>query len=188
MVLKKIFKWPHPNFFLPLLNDLPLGGDMALHLNKLESPPQWWSVPSLVEIGPVILEKKILKYFLCIFTLCYCLPLEKGAALHLFKLESPHPKDDLFQVWLKLVKWFWRRILNIFCVFLPICCYLPLEKGKALHLNKIESPPPMMICARSGWNWPNGSGEEYENVKSLRQWRQTNFDQKSSLEPLAQVS
>ena len=25
-----------------------------------------------------------------------------------------------------------------------------------------------MLCAKFGWNWPSGSGEE-ENVKSLRQ-------------------
>jgi hypothetical protein len=27
----------------------------------------------------------------------------------LIKLESPLPKDDLCQVWLKLALWFWRR-------------------------------------------------------------------------------
>ena len=55
-----------------------------------------------------------------------------------------------------------------------------------------------MICAKFGWNWPCGSGEEDENVKSLRHnnhndnndddGQGTNFDQKSSLEPSAQVS
>ena len=47
-----------------------------------------------------------------------------------------------------------------------------------------------MLCAKFGWIWPSGSGEEDENVKSLRQQQQqrrrrrqrTNFDQKSSLE------
>jgi hypothetical protein len=34
--------------------------------------------------------------------------LEKGYPL-LLKLESPSPKDDLCQVWLELVQWFWRR-------------------------------------------------------------------------------
>ena len=37
------------------------------------------------------------------------LPLEKGGALYLNKLESPSPKDALCQVWLKLAHWFWRR-------------------------------------------------------------------------------
>ena len=27
---------------------------------------------------------------------------------------------------------------------------------------------PRMLCAKFGWNWPSGSGEEYENVKSLQ--------------------
>jgi hypothetical protein len=57
----------------------------------------------LIEIGPMVLEK-ILKCFVC-----YYLPLEKGTALHLNKLESPSSKDDLCQVWLKLAQWFWRR-------------------------------------------------------------------------------
>ena len=26
----------------------------------------------------------------------------------------------------------------------------------------------MILCAKFGWNWPSGSGEEDENVKSLQ--------------------
>ena len=33
-------------------------------------------------------------------------------------------------------------------------------------------PHPRMLCAKIGWNWLSGSGEEDENVKSLRQQRQ----------------
>ena len=48
--------------------------------------------------------------FVNVFSLFrYYLPLEKGGALHLNKLESPLPKDALCQVWLKLAQWFWRR-------------------------------------------------------------------------------
>ena len=36
-------------------------------------------------------------------------PLEKGGALHLYKLEFPSSKDSLCQVWLKLTQRFWRR-------------------------------------------------------------------------------
>ena len=65
-----------------------------------------------------------------------------------------------------------------------------MEKGGALLLNKLDSLHKRMIYAKFGWNWPSGSAEEDENVKSLRQrgrllqrGRQlTNFDQKSSLE------
>ena len=59
------------------------------------------------------------------------LPLEKGRALHLNKIESPSPKDALCQVWLKLDGWFWRRrffnFVNVFSLFRN---YLPLEKGR----------------------------------------------------------
>ena len=60
--------------------------------------------------------------------------------LHLNKLESPSSKDALCQVWLKLAQWFWRRgffnFVNVFSLFLY---NLPLEKDRALHLNKVES-------------------------------------------------
>ena len=50
-------------------------------------------------------------------------------------------KDALCQVWLKLAQWFWeRRFWNFFNVSLLFCNYLPIEKGVALHLNKLESP------------------------------------------------
>ena len=64
------------------------------------------------------------------------------------KLESPSPKDDLCQVWLKLAQWFWRRrfynFVNVFSLFRN---YLPLEKSGALHLNKLEfSSPTHALC------------------------------------------
>jgi diadenosine tetraphosphatase ApaH/serine/threonine PP2A family protein phosphatase len=42
------------------------------------------------------------------------LPLEEGKALCLHKLDSPSPKDDLYQVWMKLAQWFWRRKFYFF--------------------------------------------------------------------------
>ena len=62
---------------------------------------------------------------------------------HLKKLEPPSPKDALCQDWLKLAHWFWRReFFNYVNVFSLFCNYLPLEKGRTLHLNKLESPSP----------------------------------------------
>ena len=79
-------------------------------------------MPSLVEIGQVVLEKKIFKFR-------YYLPLEKGGALYFNKLESPSPKDALHQVWLKLAQWFWRRrFVNFINVFSLFRNYLPLKK------------------------------------------------------------
>ena len=76
------------------------------------------------------------------------LPLEKDGALHVKKLESPSPKNALCQVCMKFAQWFWRRrffnSVNIFSLFRY---YLPLEKGKALHMNKFEfSSPKDALC------------------------------------------
>ena len=66
---------------------------------------------------------------------CNNLPLEMGWVLNLNKLESPPPKDALWQVWLKMAEWFWRRrFLNFVNVFSLFRNYLPLEKGGVLHL------------------------------------------------------
>ena len=76
-------------------------------------------------------------------TIGYYLPLEKGVAFLLNKLESPPPKDALCQIWLKLAQCFWRRrFLNIFIIILLFRHYLPLEKEVVLYLNKSEFPPP----------------------------------------------
>jgi hypothetical protein len=62
----------------------------------------------LIDIGQLVPEKKIFKYF-CVFLLFrYYPPLEQGAAHHFNKLQSPSLKDDLCQVWLKMAQWFWK--------------------------------------------------------------------------------
>ena len=104
-------------------------------------------VPSLVEIGPVVLEKKIFKFHQCIFAICVII--------------SP---------WKRAGPFIWTNL-------------------NPLHLR--------MLCAKFGWNWFSGSGEEDENVKSLQtdgrtdrqtDRRRTTGDQKSSFELSAQVS
>ena len=60
-------------------------------------------VPSLVELAQWFWGGRFLS-FANIFLPCYnYLPLWKGVALHLYKLESPSPKDALCQVWLKFI-------------------------------------------------------------------------------------
>ena len=44
--------------------------------------------------------------------------------------------------------------------------YIPLERAKPPHLNKLESTLSKDALCQFGWNWPNGSRED-ENVKSL---------------------
>ena len=66
-------------------------------------------VPSLVEIGWVALEKKIIKFVNVFSLFLNYLILEKVRFLHFNKLESPLPTDALCQVWLKLAHWLLRR-------------------------------------------------------------------------------
>jgi hypothetical protein len=67
-------------------------------------------VPSLVKIGQVVLEKKILNGPIPCLHFCDYLPFEEDLALYLNKLEIPSPKDNLYQVWFNLACWFWRGI------------------------------------------------------------------------------
>ena len=97
------------------------------------------------------------------------LPLEKGGTLHLNKHESPSPNNDLSKFWLKLAQWFWRRIfLKFFNVFSLFRNYLPLEMGVKFIFKNLNPHQARMLCAKFGWNWPSGSWEEDENVKSLQ--------------------
>ena len=94
------------------------------------------------------------------------LRLENGRTIDLNKLEFPTPKETLCHVWLILTQWFWRRsFIKFVNVFSKFRNYLPLEKGGAVHLNKLEFPSPKDDCANFGWNLPSGSGEE--NFKNL---------------------
>ena len=53
------------------------------------------------------------------------------------------PKDALCQVCLKLAQWLLKRkFLKLRNVFSQFRNYLPLEKGVAPHLYKLESPSP----------------------------------------------
>jgi hypothetical protein len=42
------------------------------------------------------------------------------------------PRNDLCQVWLKLVQYFWRRFLKDLTLFLHFCDYLPFEEDLVL--------------------------------------------------------
>ena len=60
------------------------------------------------------------------------------------------------------------NLVNAFSLF-SYCFHL--EKGMALHLNKLETPSRKDALSQC-YNWPSGS-EEVENVKRLQIERQT---------------
>ena len=51
--------------------------------------------------------------------------------------------------------------------------YFPWKRAGSFIWTNLNPLHPRMICAKVGWNWPSGSGEEDENVKSLQTDRQT---------------
>ena len=55
--------------------------------------------------------------------------------------------------------------------FLQFRNYLPLEKGGPFIWTNLNPLYSRMLCAKFGLNCPSGSGEEDENVKSLRKQR-----------------
>ena len=103
----------------------------------------------------------------------YYLPLEKGVALHLKKLEFPSPNDALCQVWLKLGQWFLRRFLKFVNVFSLFHYYLTLDKGGALHSNKLESSLPKDALWRVWLKLTQWFLRRRVNVKSLQTDGQT---------------
>jgi hypothetical protein len=61
----------------------------------------------LIEIGLLVLEKKIFKTFQCIFTLLLLSLLGERQSPSFEQFRIPSPKDDLCQVWLKVAQLFW---------------------------------------------------------------------------------
>ena len=97
-------------------------------------------MPSLVEIGQMVLEKKNIN-FVNIFSLLF--PLGKGRGLHLKKLKSPSPKDNLIGLVDTCPVVLEKKILKKSSMyFSQFHNYDLLVKGVALHLNKLECPSP----------------------------------------------
>ena len=121
------------------------------------------------------INRRFLNIFNKILLFRYYLPLEKGMAFYLNKLESPLPKDALCQVWLKLVKWFWsRRFFNIFNNYYIFAIISPGKRASPFIWRILNPLHARMLCAKFGWNYPSGSGKEVENVKSLQTDKRTN--------------
>jgi hypothetical protein len=128
---------------------------------------------------------------------CDYLPFENDLTLDLYNFEFPLPKDDLYQVLLKLACWFWkRRFLKIFSKFSLFRYYLPLKKVSPLHLNNLESPSPKDdLChvwlKLAQWFWRRSrkcKSLRTDGLTDGRTDRRTTGDQNSSLELSAQVS
>jgi hypothetical protein len=87
---KKIFKWSHPIFAFLRLSPLWRGPGPLFEQFRIPFT-QGWFMPSLIEIGLLVLEKKIFKNFQCIFTLLWLSPLweEQSPSFEQFRIPSP---------------------------------------------------------------------------------------------------
>ena len=96
--------------FLLFRNNLPLDKGGALHLNNLGYPPpmnvlcQVW-----LKLAQWFWNRIFKKNSSIYFRYFVIISLDKGGVLHLNKLEYPPPMNVLYQVWMKLAHWFWRR-------------------------------------------------------------------------------
>lgn len=92
-------------------------------------------VPSLDDIGLVVLQKTILKHWCCTFTITFLY--WKGVTLHSRK-KFPSPKNAFRQILLKMYKLSGKEILNVDNAFLLFLFYLPLEKEGVHHLINLK--------------------------------------------------
>ena len=148
---------------------------------------------SLVEIGLVVLEmifSNLLMYFryFVIFS-----PWKRAGPFIWIKLNSP--KDDLCQVWLKLAHWFCRRRFLKFVINFRNLVIISLGKRAGPFIWSNLNPfHPRMLCAKEVEMGPvilekkMKMWKVYDNDDNNDDGQRTNFDQKSSFEPSAQVS
>ena len=112
--------------------------------------------PSLIEIGLVVLEKKIFNF---VNVFLFSSPLGKGQGSFIWtSMNSLYPRMLCANFSEKWPRGSGEEDLFIssmdFCYFF---FFLPLKKERALHLNPLY---PRMLCAKLSWNWLSGSGKE----------------------------
>ena len=139
------------NVFSLFRNHLPLENNLILPLKKTWIPfTKECFQPNLLKI----VQMKIFKFLQFIFPISLFhnyLPLEKGWALHLKKLECSSPKEALCQVWLKLDKWFWRRrFFNLSMYLRYFVIIYPLKREGHFIWTHLSLHQPRMLCAKFG--------------------------------------
>ena len=86
-------------------------------------------------------EEEFFNIFKLILLICYYIPLDMGMILHLNKFESPPSKNAMFQIWLKLAQWFWRRkFLKYFQYNSKISLFSPFEEGHGPYFEQTWIP------------------------------------------------
>ena len=149
------------NIVLLFRNYLPLEMEGALHLNKLEflSPKDAFCKVWLKLVQWFWRRRFFFRFLQFIFSISWLSPPGKGQGPSFEQTWIPFTQECLVPSLVEIgivVKE--KKIFNFVNVFSLFCNYLSLEKGRALHLNKLKSPLPN--DAKFVWNCPNASGEE----------------------------
>ena len=67
-----------------------------------------------------------------------------------------------------MAQWFWRkRFLNFVYVFSLLRIISPWKKAGPFIWINLNPLHPRMLCAKFGWNWLSGSGEEDFLISSM---------------------
>ena len=132
-------------------------------------------MPSLFEIGPVVLEKKIFQIlkFVNVFLQYHYLPLEKGWGLHLNNLESPSAKNALFPIWLKLAQQFWR--IRWKCEEFTTTMTTTTDNGQIL-IRKAHLSLRLRWAKNETFNWEfNGTLCTWAKIPAEQHWNKILF-------------
>ena len=128
----------------------------------------------MVELTQRFWRRRFLN-FVNVFSLFYnYLPLEKGGAFHLTNLNPLHPRIPCAKY-----GWNWpsssgeEDFLISSMYFHYFVIIYPWKRAGSFIWTNLNPLHPKMLCTKFGWNWPSGSGEEDENVKSLQTDGQT---------------
>ena len=115
-------------------------------------------------------EKVFFKLHKCILAILKSSPLGKKRGPSFKQTWIHSPKDAFYQVWLKLIQWFWRRRF-LQCFFLHFFVIIsPWKRVGPFIWTNVNPLHPRVLCVKFGWNWPIGSGEDFfyfANVVSL---------------------
>jgi hypothetical protein len=122
--------------------------------------------------GPVVLEKKILKWLHPIFACLWLSPvwrrldllfeqfvLCRGGLYHIWTISNMHYARKC--IWAFMALWFLRKKLNDQIPLLHFCDYLPLKRTWPFIWMISNSFYLMVICTKFDWNWHAGSMEKY---------------------------
>ena len=108
-------------------------------------------VPSLVEIGPAALKTKIIICRQCIFAISLLSQPGKGYGPSFEHTWIPVTQGCSVSILVEIGSVVLEKKIFKFCIWL-FRNYLPLEKGMALHFNKLKFPSWRMLCTKFGWN------------------------------------